>query len=328
MAAPAKRLAELVGHDRARDLRKAWRAAKPVAMLRRAADLGQRVLTPVDEGWPGEGLAALDDPPCALFVQGAPPPRGPAPAVGVVGTRDATPYALEVAHALGSDLARAGLPVVSGFAVGVDGAAHRGALEGGGGTWAVLGCGIDYPYPVAHLDLRDELLAAGGGFVSEFAPGMHPRKQHFPRRNRIVAALVEALVVVEAPARSGALITARFALDLGREILSVPGNVGQRGRAGCHRLLREGAALCESAADVLATLGLDPAAGASLGLRAEPEGEAGVLWRALDAAAPSDAGVLCTRTGLGPERVASVLVELEMAGRIRRASGGGFLRSI
>ena len=318
-------LVELVGRDRAGDLRAAWRRARPAAVRARAARLEQRVLTPADPGWPVDAFAGLADPPCALFARGALPPRGAA-SVGIVGTRDATHYGLAFARELARDLATAGVWVVSGFALGIDGAAHGGCVDGGGTTLAVLGCGIDHPYPSAHLDLRDDLLAAGGGLLSEHAPGVEPRKHHFPRRNRLAAALVQALVVVEAPARSGALITARLALELGREVLAVPGNVGQRARAGCHRLLREGAALCESAADVLEAIGIDTPDGPGLALRPEPSGEAGLLWRALDAATPVDAGVLCTRTGLAPEIVAAALVELELAGRARRLPEGGFLR--
>jgi DNA processing protein len=209
----------------------------------------------------------------------------------------------------------------------VDGAAHQGAVDAQAPTLAVLGCGVDHAYPLAHLDLRDALLAAGGGLLSEHPPGVEPRKHHFPRRNRIAAALVQALVVVEAPARSGALITARLALDLGREILAVPGAVGTRGTAGTHRLLREGAGLCEGAVDVLHALGIDDPDGPRLALRAEPEGAAGVVWRALDAAASLDAATLCARTGLAPEVVTALLVELELGGRARRGHDGGFLRA-
>lgn len=326
LEAPTTRLVELVGRDRARDLRRAWTRARPRRVLRRAAEHGQRVLTPASDAWPADVFAGLTDAPCALFARGTLPAAGAA-AAGIVGTRDATPYGTAFAHRLGRDLAAAGVWVVSGFALGIDGAAHEGCVVGGGPTLAVLGSGVDHPYPSAHVDLRDDLLAAGGGVVSEHPPGTEPRKHHFPRRNRLVAAFVQALVVVEAPARSGALITARLALDLGREILAVPGNVGQRARTGCHRLLREGATLCESAADVLHAIGLDLPDGPGLLLRAEPRGEAGLVWRALDAAAPVDAGALCARTGLAPDVVAAALVELELAGRARRTPSGGVLRA-
>lgn len=326
LEASTRRLEELVGRDRTRDLRAAWRRARPAAVRRRAQGLGQQVLTPADDGWPADVFAGLPDPPCALYLQGALPAPGLA-AAAVVGTRDATPYGRAFARELGEQLAAAGVWVVSGFALGIDGAAHQGCVAGGGTTLAVLGCGIDHPYPSAHVDLRDDVLAAGGGFLSEHPPGVEPRKHHFPRRNRLVAALVQALVVVEAPRRSGALITARLALDLGREVLSVPGNVGQRAREGCHQLLREGAGLCEGVADVLHAVGIDAPDGPGLPLRAEPRGDAGLLWRHLDAATPLDAGALCARTGLGPEIVAAALVELELAGRARRMPAGGFLRT-
>jgi len=323
LRAPMQTLAAAFGAGRAREIRRTLRAARPREVQRRAADAGQRVLTPAAEDWPTEALRGLSDPPCALFVRG----RFPGPAevgVALVGTRDATPYGLRAAREIAADLARAGPWVVSGFAVGVDGAAHEGALEGGGATLAVLGCGLDHAYPLAHADLKEEVVAKGC-LLSEYPPGTAPRKWFFPQRNRLVAALSAAVVVVEAPARSGALITARLGLDLGREILAVPGSIFGAKRAGCHRLLRQGAALCEGAADVLALLGWGEQGARTRRAPPADEPEA-LLWSLLDDGEALDAGELCRRTGLGAADVAAALTALELDGYVQRLPGVGFLR--
>jgi len=311
---------------KAREIAGALRRARPAVVLRQAVDLEQQLLTPVDAAWPQAAFSGLVDAPCCLFLRGRLP--GPeAPAVAVVGTRDASPYGLRVAGRIAGELALAGVWVVSGFALGIDGAAHEAVVAAGGATLAVLGCGLDHDYPVAHGDLRLALLERGG-LLSEHGPGVEPRRYHFPRRNRIVAALSQAVVVVEAPERSGALITARLALDLGREILAVPGSVFRSGQAGCHLLLRKGTAgLCTGSHDVLTQLGIDPQGRAARERRAPVSGPEAVLWRALDDEEALDANELCRRTGLGPDEVGIALTELEMEGRVRRLPGVGYLRN-
>ena len=172
-----------------------------------------------------------------------------------MGSRVASPYALEVSRRLGADLARRGICVVSGMARGVDSAAHRGALEAGGVTIAVFGCGVDIIYPREHAALADRICERGA-LVSEFPPGMPPRKQNFPQRNRIISGLSLAVVVVEAAEGSGSLITADFALEQGRAVLAVPGNVLGGRNYGAHALLRDGAKLVECADDILEELPL------------------------------------------------------------------------
>lgn len=321
------RLALLLGSERGGQVARALRRSRPERVLRAATDLGQAVLTPADAAYPHAALEGLHDPPPVLFLRGR-LPHAERPAVAVVGTRDASPYGLEVARALAEDLAAAGLWVVSGLALGVDGAAHEGALEAGGPTLAVLGCGLDVAYPAAHADLK-ERIAKSGGLLSEHAPGVEPRRWHFPQRNRLVAALAQAVVVVEAPARSGALITARLALDLGREVLAVPGSVRRAQQAGCHRLLKQGAAaLCESAADVLAHLGLEGEARKRSAGRGPPgEGTEAVLWRLLDEEEAQDASAICRRCGLTATDVAAALASLEIDGRVKRIPGVGFVRT-
>ncbi len=208
-------------------------------------------------------LRAIPDPPAALWL------RGPAdaellsrPAVAVVGARACTSYGRAVARSFGRDLAAAGLVVVSGMARGVDAEAHRGALDAGGVTVAVLGCGIDRDYPASHGELARRI-AETGLIVSEYEPGVEPAPWRFPARNRIIAGLCAATVVVEARERSGALITADFALEDGREVMVVPGEITSAVSAGSNALLRLGATPVTAAADVLEAYGIESPLGAS-----------------------------------------------------------------
>ena len=204
-------------------------------------------------------LAAIHDPPPALWVRGG---AGDAilsgRAVAVVGARACSAYGRSVARSLGRDLAAAGLVVVSGMARGIDGEAHRGALEAAGVTVAVLGCGIDRDYPAAHAELARRICERGL-VVSEYEPGVEPAPWRFPARNRIIAGLCEATVVVEARERSGALITADFALEEGREVLAVPGEITSALSAGTNALLRLGATPVTCSEDVLEVFGIESA---------------------------------------------------------------------
>ena len=245
-------------------------------------------------------LAAVHDPPPGIFVRGtAPPDLLARPAVAIVGARACSGYGSSVAQMLGRELAAAGLVVVSGLARGVDGEAHRGALAAGGLTVAVLGCGVDRAYPARHASLGAEI-AASGLVVSEYAPGVEPAPWRFPARNRIIAGLCAATIVVEARDRSGALITADFALEEGREVFAVPGEIGSALSAGTHALLKLGAAPLTAVGDVLASYGLIPKGGA--------------IESPLVDHLPATADELVRRTGLSAAEVARALVELELAG--------------
>jgi len=219
--------------------------------------------------------------------------------VAVVGARACSAYGAQVGRRLGRELAAAGLVVVSGMARGVDAEAHRGALEAGGPTVAVLGCGIDRHYPAAHGELARRIGEAGL-VISEYPPGVEPAPWRFPARNRIVAGLAAATVVVEARERSGALITADFALEEGREVFAVPGEIGSMLSAGTNGLLKLGASPLTAVADVLASYGVIP------------EGTA--IDSPLVDHLPATADELVRRTGLSAAEVARALVELELAG--------------
>jgi DNA processing protein len=284
-----------------------------------AADLAARGIRWVarsDASYPPL-LRALADPPVGLFLRGS----GDAELlsgrlVAIVGARACSHYGGEAARMLGRELAGAGLVVVSGLARGIDGAAHRGALEAGGLTVAVLGCGIDRDYPAAHRELAARI-CADGLVVSEYAPGVEPAPWRFPARNRIIAGLAEATVIVEARERSGALITAEFALEAGREVFAVPGEITSALSLGTNRLLRAGAAaLLLGAEDVFAELGVEPAAPAELEL-SEP---AQVLLERLGQS-PASADELTHATGFDAATVAAALAELELAGQAAGADG-------
>ena len=254
-----------------------------------------------------------------------PPPDGPR--VAIVGSRRPSPYGEAVAEQLGLELARAGVVIVSGLALGIDAAAHRGALNGGGVTVAVMGTGVDVIYPTAHTALAEAILAAGGALVSQFPDGTAPRRHHFPARNHTIAALSDVVVVVEAAEGSGALITAEAALDLHKEVMAVPGSVFSPLSVGAHGLLRDGAGLVQNARDVLAALNLGGevlddalATPGSLGFRLPMERD-GILSHLSDVLAVN-AAELARKLQLPIAEVLGRLTSLELDGTVKRHQGG------
>jgi DNA processing protein len=285
------------------------------AFRRRLAAAGIRWLARSDPDFP-RSLRSIFDPPVGLFLRG----DGELelldrPAVAIVGARACSAYGSHVARTFGRELAAAGLVVVSGLARGVDGEAHRGALDAGGRTVAVLGCGVDRDYPAAHAELARRICAEGL-VVSEYAPGVEPAPWRFPARNRIVAGLAQATVVVEAREKSGALITADLALDEGREVFAVPGEITSALSSGANALLRLGATAATSAADVLESFGVSPCE-----LEAPPlSGPAtAVLERIRDA--PTSADELGRALGLEAGAVAAALAELDLHELLTESSG-------
>ena len=261
-------------------------------------------------------LEAIHDPPPGLFVRGdADVGVLTSRVVAVVGARSCSPYGSQVARMLGRKLAAAGLVVVSGLARGIDGEAHRGALEAGGSTVAVLGCGIDRDYPASHGELARRIRAVGLT-VSEYAPGVEPAPWRFPARNRIIAGLCAVTVVVEARERSGALITADLALEEGREVFAVPGEITSALSRGANNLLRLGAAPLTAPQDVLEVFGIETADAKPPDLS---ETATAVLVRLRDG--PASADELVRTTGLETGTLASALTELELAGVAVDAGG-------
>ena len=284
----------------------------------------------------GHALVAWDDPayPAALLTITDPPPvlhyAGKLellnrPALAIVGSRNATPQGRENAEAFAAALSAAGLTIVSGLAQGIDAAAHRGGLAGAGNSVAVVGTGIDRIYPPGNKALAQRL-AEEGGLLSQFTLGTPPVPGNFPRRNRVISGLVRGVLVVEATPNSGSLITARFAAEQGREVFAIPGSIHSPFSKGCHRLIKEGAKLVETAQDVLEELGLAPA-GASVKPGAAPpaDGDAARVLAALGYD-PVDVDTLAQRTGLAASAIAVALVELELRGQVAPLPGGAFQR--
>ena len=270
-----------------------------------------------DPGYPPL-LARIPDPPAVLWLRGeADPCLLAATAVAIVGARACSGYGRSVARTLAGGVAQADAVVVSGLARGIDGEAHRGALAVDGRTVAVLGCGVDRDYPAAHAELARAIVAAGGLLVSEYEPGVEPAPWRFPARNRIIAGLAGATVVVEARERSGALITADFALEDGREVLAVPGEITSALSRGTNALLRQGATPATGVADVLEAVGLEVRAAAA----AVPDDPAcAAVLEALGVGAVT-ADELGRATGLAAGSLATALTLLELAGTIAVEEG-------
>jgi DNA processing protein len=297
---------------------------RAVFLLGLASQRGVRVVSALDPDYPGP-LRRIIDPPLALWCLGD-VAAASGPSVAVVGSRYPTPAGLLVARQLGRELAEEGLTVVSGLARGIDGAAHRGALEaaGAGRTTAVLGNGPDVAYPREHR----ELLAAikeTGAVLSEFPPGSRPESRHFPLRNRVISGLSLAVVVVEASQKSGSLITARQALEQGRDVLAVPGSVVSGASEGCHALIKDGARLVETVDDILEELGRPRRTGDRAASNGKPL-PVRYLDRLLRVAEPLSVDELAVRSGRPAAQCLADLAVLEVAGYVGRMPGGGFVK--
>lgn len=294
------------------------------------------LLTPADLGYP-RLLREIASPPPQLFVLGNVETLA-LPQLAIVGSRNATPAGAETAHSFAVHLATCGFCITSGLAEGIDAAAHRGALAAAGRTVAVCGTGLDSVYPRRHEALAREIVAAGGALVSEFAPGTRVFRANFPRRNRLISGLSIGTLVVEASVRSGALITAGHAIEQGREVFAIPGSIHNPVARGCHRLIRNGAKLVETADDIMEELsgmlaGLRQSDEAAPGRKAtdsavnaaEPDAQYARLLAAM-AWDPVDADSLVIRSGLTIGEVSSMLLLLEMQGSVRALSGGRYQR--
>ena len=297
-----------------------------------ATEAGHHLLTLGDDGYPPR-LREIADPPLVLFVIGQPTVLSECQ-LAIVGSRNPTPYATATTFELAKELACCGIVVTSGLALGIDGVAHQGALDGGGRTVAVLGCGPDRIYPARHAELAAQLVTAGA-LVTEFPPGTPPRSTHFPRRNRIISGLSAGVLVTEAAARSGALITARLAGEQGREVFAVPGSIHNPLSRGCHALIRQGAKLVEGVGDILEELAPQiefPEAAPAPGHAADRPhtrslGKTEAQVFAQIAFEPLSVDVVVERTGLTPEVVSSILCDLELQGRVSALPGALYCRA-
>jgi DNA processing protein len=291
----------------------------------RLLDAGIKCISYRSAGYPAL-LKELHFPPPILYFRGS--LQGiDRPAVAIVGSRRCTFYGREVARQLAADLAAAGVTVVSGMALGIDTAAHCGSLENSGYTAAVIGCGLDRCYPPQNKDLMEEI-TGNGIILSEFPLGTEPLPHHFPQRNRIISGLTLGTAVVEATAKSGAIITANFALEQNREVFAVPGNVGSPYSRGCHRLIREGALLVESAADILEELCINPSAGRQLTIGqvscSLTEDEKKLLN--LIPYHPMHMDKIIQLSGMSAAETSACLLQLELKNSIRQTPGKYFSR--
>ena len=296
----------------------AWLAGDPVR--RHVVPLG-------DPAYPA-ALLETADPPLLLYAHGRLSLLEP-PSLAIVGSRHATPGGLDNARAFAAHLARSGLVIVSGLALGIDGAAHEGALEGAttggtGGTIAVVGTGLDRVYPKRHHALAHRMVDGPGLQLSEFMLGAESLKEHFPRRNRIIAGLSLGTLVVEAAVQSGSLITARLAAECGREVFAIPGSIHSPQSRGCHRLIKEGAKLVETAEDILQELRWPSAPAPAPAVQERPAPHDPVLSAMGHDPVTLDA--LSDRTGWPAAELQARLLELELEGRLVRLPGGLFQR--
>jgi DNA processing protein len=310
--------------------------SEAAAAMRRAAAAEVTPIAWSDPAYP-VALTTIADPPPVLWIRGRVEALS-APSVAIVGARAASPYGLSVAAQLAGDLAACGLVIVSGLARGVDSAAHRGALREAGVTVAVLGSGVDVVYPSEHTPLARDI-ETDGAVISELVPGTPPLPMFFPRRNRIISGLSRAVVVIEAGDKSGSLITARCALEQGRDVLAVPGNVLSGRNRGAHGLLRDGAKIVESADDILEELGMaagvrppgasgvrPPDAAAERSLTGQLTRNPDPVLECLTPGEPDDLDAISERSGLNSSRLLPRLFELELQGLVRRVGGGRFVR--
>ncbi|MBI2038888.1 MAG: DNA-protecting protein DprA [Candidatus Niyogibacteria bacterium] len=272
-------------------------------------------LARTDERFP-DGLRHIPEPPEILYCLGNAEVLAHAPSVAIVGTRRATRYGLETARDLARDASNAGIAVVSGLALGIDAEAHTGALAGKSPTIAVLGSGLNHIVPMTNRRLAEQILETGGAIVSEFEPDMPAETWTFPQRNRIIAGLAEATIVIEAPEKSGALITARFALDFNRDVGAVPGEITSINSKGTNQLLKEGAALIRTLDDVYELLGLEVKIRPALDIMDENDNN---LLRCLET--PQNAEMLADAVRTSISELLGRLTRLELAGKIENRGG-------
>ncbi|MFO8034219.1 MAG: DNA-processing protein DprA [Candidatus Bipolaricaulota bacterium] len=320
MAAPVEKLARAIGPEAARRIARERSAAQPQQEVRRARHAGAHIVTLADGDFP-EVMRELPTPPLVLYVLGKLEPADVS-GVAIVGTRRCTSYGRLVARKMGTQLAERGVTVISGMAPGVDAAAHQGALSGGR-TVAILGTGLGKPYP-AGVERRLQAIAEKGAVLSEYPWETPGAAWTFPRRNRLIAGLCKAVLVVEAPIRSGALITAERALEQGKDVLAVPGPITSEASAGTNRLLQDGASPVTCVEDVVEELGgvgkhhFQP----SLPL---PTGDALTVYEALSSEM-LDTSELMAHTGLSHALVSQALLELQMAGLVEEQPGRRYAR--
>jgi DNA processing protein len=321
LAAKPRALADAVGERAAA----AVHAVVPLERMRAVGawldDSANRIVTFADTVYP-QALLQITDPPPLLYVKGCVELLN-RDAFAIVGSRNATHQGLVHAEAFARTLSDAGLTIVSGLALGIDAAAHRGGLDGASGSIAIIGTGLDIVYPARNRELAHEL-GRSGCIVSEFPLGSSPAAANFPRRNRLISGLARGCLVVEAALLSGSLITARLANEQGKDVFAMPGSIHSPLAKGCHKLIKEGAKLVESASDILEELHF-PVRPAARAATTEDEDDAVLTALGFD---PCDIDTLCERSGARAEEIAALLTRWEIEGRVEALPGGRYQRVI
>jgi DNA processing protein len=323
LSAPSKQLESVLGSAAAALLRSKEIAPAVERALRWAEAPGHAVVTLADTAYPGL-LLEIPDPPALLYAVGRLELLA-RPALAIVGSRNATAQGARNAEQFAQAFSEAGFAIVSGLAMGIDAAAHCGGLAAQGSTIAVLGTGVDVVYPRQNAELAARI-AQSGLLLSEFPLGSTAVAHHFPRRNRLISGLAQGCLVIEAALASGSLITARAALEQGREVFAVPGSIHSPLSKGCHALIKQGAKLVESAEDVLTELAAFRTPGAQRGHKSPVADQNEETLLPLLGFDPVDIDSLCTRTGLSAEQVSAGLLRLELAGQVAALPGGMYQR--
>lgn len=322
LAANQAALREIVKPSVARAIAQGPDRARLAQTLRWLEEPLNEIVTLADPDYP-KLLLQIPDPPTLFYLKGR-RELLEAPAIAVVGSRNATAQGIANAEAFAETLSNAGLCILSGLALGIDAAAHRGGLRGTARSIAVVGTGLDIVYPAKNRGLAHEL-AREGALISELPFGTPALGNHFPRRNRIISGLAKGCLVVEAAIRSGSLITARQALEQGREVFAIPGSIHSPLSKGCHALIKQGAKLVEGAADVLEELGWKAPGRAPAATNVEHPGRDDELLAHMGFD-PADIDTLCVRSGLAPDQIAATLLQLELDGQVESLPGGMFQR--
>lgn len=330
------------------DLEQAWRADSPlliemglsskaasrIVSERQAIDLDRELeklerhnVTAIAMNSPSypKALREIQYPPAVLYVRGALLPKDEM-SVAMVGTRQSTTYGRDMTRRLAEEFAGNDVTVISGLALGIDGEAHRAALAGGGRTIAVCACGLDIIYPARHRELAERIIESGA-LVSEYPIGVSPQAAHFPARNRIISGMSRGVIVVEAPERSGALITASFAADQGRDVFAVPGSALASSSAGCHHLIREGAALVTSASEVMTELNMGNAQTAIQARMTLPTSDSESQLYEIIGAEPRHVDEIALQSGMTIVETSSLLMTLELKGLIRQQGSQHYVRA-
>ncbi|HXZ95897.1 MAG TPA: DNA-processing protein DprA [Burkholderiales bacterium] len=313
-------LSRVVSSNIARSIAEGVEQSAILPALQWLAEDQNHLVTLADEDYP-KLLLQISDPPLLLYVKGRRALLN-SPALAIVGSRNATPQGIANAESFARNLSDAGLTILSGLALGIDAAAHRGGLKGAGSSIAVVGTGLDIVYPGRNRDLA-HFLAENGALVSEFPLGTPAIGSNFPRRNRVISGMARGCLVVEAALSSGSLITARLALEQGREVFAIPGSIHSPLSKGCHGLIKQGAKLAESAQDILEEIGWQKTQDTTTAAGAEGGASPLLDYLGFD---PCNIDTLCARSQLSPDAVTAILLKLELAGRVAALPGGLYQR--